>query len=169
MKKIVIYLLIAVMFSGCSYRIVDFTIISTKNIDLSKASKFQRGKTRTEGQDLVHVIIYLELGKPNMKEAIDRAIEKVPGCIALVDGVIYEKGWWAILYGQTILVVEGTPLIDPSLAMIDNDIPEYYAIKIDNNGNVKSYNEIDENEFANLKQKFNKNDVKKHFKSTSEL
>ena len=47
------------VFSSCSYRVVDFTIISTKNIDLSKAGSFTRSKTRNEGKDIAHIILYI--------------------------------------------------------------------------------------------------------------
>ena len=49
-----------------------------------------------------------------MKEATDRAIESVPGAVALVDGVVYARGWWFI-FGESTYIVEGLPLIDPSL------------------------------------------------------
>lgn len=45
-----------------------------------------------------------------MKEAIDRAIEQHPGAVGLVDGVLKHKSWWALLYGQSSYIVEGTPL-----------------------------------------------------------
>lgn len=56
--------------------------------------------------------MWIPLGFPNMKEAIDKAIEKYPGAIGLVDGVVKSKGWTAILYGQNSYVVEGTPLYE---------------------------------------------------------
>ncbi len=52
-----------------------------------------------------------------MKEAIDRAIEAVPRGIALVDGVLIVKSYYIpYIYGRQAYVVEGTPLINPSLA-----------------------------------------------------
>ena len=49
-----------------------------------------------------------------MKEAIDRAIEAVPGGIALVDGVVSASWFWVILGGQSKISVEGDVLVDPS-------------------------------------------------------
>ena len=101
---------------GCTTRLVDFTMISTKNVDLSKGASFTRGPHRIEGIDMVHMIILIPTGVPNMKEAIDRAIETVPGAVALMDGVVSQKVWFIpLIYGQSMFVVEGTPLIDPSL------------------------------------------------------
>jgi len=116
---IVFISLCAVVFAGCAQttRIGDFTIISSKNIDLSKGANFKRGTNRVIGKDLVHGGGFSGPMAPNMKTAIDRAIESVPGTVALVDGVISQvMGSFSMGY-----MVEGTPLIDPSL--IENSIP----------------------------------------------
>ena len=102
---------------GCTTRLTDFTIISTKNLDLSRGASFKRGGGRVEGEDKVHIIVFIPTGTPNMKEAIDRAIESVPGAVALVDGVVSSHAWYIpYIYGQSRYLVEGTPLIDPALA-----------------------------------------------------
>lgn len=108
--------LIALISVGCTTRLVDFTAISTKNVDWSKAETFSRSSSRVKGIDKIHIIIFIPTGVPNMKEAIDQAIESKPGGVALVDGVVYQKFWWIpYIYGQSSYVVEGTPLIDPAL------------------------------------------------------
>jgi len=99
---------------SCTTRMTDFTVLSTKNVDLSKMASYTRGPQRVKGEDLAFIIIFIPTGVPHPKEAIDKAIESVPGAIALVDGVVYQRGWWFIL-GQSGFIVEGTPLIDPSL------------------------------------------------------
>ena len=117
MRKAFVLGLICLISAGCSnIRIVDFTTISTKNIDWSKAATFNRASARVEGEDKVHIICFIPTGVPNMKEAIDRAIESKPGGVALVDGVVYQKSWYIpLIYGQVSYVVDGTPLVDPSL------------------------------------------------------
>jgi len=91
----------------------DFTIISTKNIEYAKMSDYKRGENRVEGIDKKHIILFIPTGIPNMKEAIDKAIESAPGGVALVDGVVYHTSWWIpYIYGQTYFTVEGTPLIN---------------------------------------------------------
>src|SRR5262245_42913369 len=84
---------IALILTSCTTRIVDFTIISTKNIDISKGATFQRGKSRVEGIDKVYVIVIIPTGFPNVKEAVDRAIESLPGAVALLDGVVTQQNW----------------------------------------------------------------------------
>jgi hypothetical protein len=70
MKKVLLGIGLVAFLASCSYRVVDFTIISTKNVDLSKAGTFKRGKTRVEGKDVAHMIIYFPIGRPSMKEII---------------------------------------------------------------------------------------------------
>ena len=116
---IVFISLCAVVVSGCTTttRIGDFTIISSKNIDLSRGADFKRGTNRVIGQDMVGTSGFGPVAAPNMKTAIDRAIESVPGTIALLDGVISQR----VTTWRTGYVVEGTPLIDPSL--LSDSIP----------------------------------------------
>lgn len=157
MKKVFFGLSLITLLASCSYRVVDFTIISTKNVDLSKAGTFKRGKSRVEGRDMAHLVIYFPLGRPSMKEAIDKAIETTPGAVALVDGVVYSKGWWAILYGQDVLVIEGIPLIDPSLATTNNHLfDDYTKVYMDRKGNVLKVEELSKEEFEKVKEKTKK-------------
>jgi len=169
MKKTVLFVLVIAIFTSCSYRVVDFTIISTKNVDLSKASTFTRGKQRNEGKDVAHMVLYFPIGQPSMKEAIDRALEKTPGAIALLDGVVYSKSWWAILYGQNILIVEGTPLIDPSLALNSIEMPDYSIVKLDKDGKIKEYKEISEVEYLAIKSNVSKGFNKQQFNNSNEI
>ena len=98
--------------SGCTSRLTDFTIISTKNVDMSDSGNFTKGTERVEGIDKRHVIVFIPTGSPDLKEAIDDAIEKTPNCVALLDGVVYSKFWYIpYIYGQFWYQVEGTPLI----------------------------------------------------------
>ena len=100
---------------GCTTRFVDYTLLSTKNVDLSKASSFKRGPNRVTGEDSQIIILFIPTsGTPNLKTAVDKAIESVPGAVALVDGVVSMRGWWFIV-GESAIIAEGTPLIDPSL------------------------------------------------------
>ena len=101
--------------SGCTQRIVDYTLLSTKNVDMSKAGTFTRGPNRVTGEDNRYIILFIPTGHaPHLKTAVDRAIESVPGAVGLVDGVVSSRGWWFII-GEDAIMVEGTPLIDPSL------------------------------------------------------
>ncbi|MDY6842652.1 MAG: hypothetical protein SVW57_00985 [Thermodesulfobacteriota bacterium] len=138
---------------GCSQRLIDFTIISSKNIDLTQAATFQRSQSRVNGEDARHIIIFIPTGVPNAKEALDRAIESVPGAIALVDGVITHH-WWYIpyIFGRSWYVVEGTPLINPKIAST-KPIGNYMVSKLDKNGHVEEFKILDKSNYEQLRNK----------------
>lgn len=149
--------LIAFSFTGCSRRILDFTIVSSKTADFTKGG-FTKGKQRVEGIDMVHIIIIIPTGSLDIKDAVDRAIEKTPGCIALLDGVIRTKAFYIpYIYGQSSAIVEGTPLIDPSIAMKNETSPSYSVIKLKKDGNVKEVESISKEEYLALKANIIKN------------
>ncbi len=110
MKKIFAALIMAFLCVSCTQRIVDFTIISTKNVPIDGISTLKSGDTKVKGQDAKYMFLTIPLGTPDLKEAVDDAIEKTPGAVALSNGVVYTSWWWAILTGCTKYVVEGTPL-----------------------------------------------------------
>jgi hypothetical protein len=88
------------LLTGCTQRVTDFTIISTKNVDISALANAKRAGNRITGEDLVHVIIFIPTGVPNLK-----------------DGVVYFRSWMIpLLYGQSAYIVEGTPLLMGSRA-----------------------------------------------------
>ncbi len=121
-KSLFIGVLLLLGVSACSHRLTDFTVISTKNVPLGqKAASLQKAKTRVKGVDKSHVVLLFPIGMPNMKEAIDKAIEQYPGAIGLVDGVVKSRGWSCLIYGQNSFVVEGTPLYETDVK--DMNIP----------------------------------------------
>ncbi len=159
MKKSVLTVLMAgfmaMSLSGCATRLIDFTMISTKNVDFTKGASFKRGRERVEGIDEVSIIIFIPTGTPNIKEAIDRAIESVPGAVALVDGVVTQKSWYIpYIFGKSSFVVEGTPLIDPSMASVERE-SDYIVSKMDESGEVEELRYVSANEYAALKKDLN--------------
>lgn len=106
--------LMIAMLSSCSQRIMDFTLISTKNVDLSKISSYTKSEKRVTGEDRCFYIYTIPTRIVSIKTAIDKTIEATPGCVALVDGVVSTKFWSIILIGKGGYVVEGTPVIEKS-------------------------------------------------------
>ena len=105
--RLVLPIFLTLSLTGCAYRIIDFTVISTKNVQIDGP----RGDKRTVGKDCAWYFLSIPLGVPNMKEAIDRAIESAgTEYDALIDGVLYSKGWSALLVSQVCYEVEGTPV-----------------------------------------------------------
>jgi hypothetical protein len=100
LKMIITALLLSVITIGCSNRLVDFTIISSKTLGMhyQDGAKGQRVKGSSMG--------FLGFGA-NIKSAVDDAIEKAgSGYDALIDGVLYERDNIII----TGYEVEGTPV-----------------------------------------------------------
>lgn len=169
-SSIIVLSLTAFIFSSCSHRVLDFTLISSKNVDLTKGASFIRGKGRVEGKDMVHWIIIIPTGTVNIKEAVDRAIESTPGCVALLDGVIYTKFWWIpYIYGQQSATIEGTPLIDPSLVLNSKEIPTYGKIELDKKGSIKNVEQLTSNEYLALKGKIVKESQELKFANSEEV
>ncbi len=146
-------ILAAFVVTSCTTRLTDFTVISSKNVDLSQMAKYKKGGDRVIGEDIAHIIFVIPTGMPNLKEAIDKAIESVPGCVALADGVMSSKSFWILVYGQQGFIVEGTPLIDPALASVDDLESKYMISEIDEEGN-SSLRYVSEEEYNEVKAEY---------------
>ncbi len=103
--------LTALMMSSCVTRLTDFTFMSTKNVTLKNISNYKKGP-RVIAEDKKRIITVIPTGVPNVKEAIDKAIESVPNGAALTDGVISKK-WFYVpyIYGEFSYIVEGNVLL----------------------------------------------------------
>ena len=112
MKKLLVSVLAmsTIAFTGCSVRMADMTVASTKNYNLN-SNQFVKGQ-RVTGEDKVPVVLF-PLGIPNFKTAVDRAIEKDRCAVALSDVVITQLNQ-AFIVGQIGYRVEGTQIIDKS-------------------------------------------------------
>ncbi len=145
--------LAALALCGCTTRLIDFTVISSKNIEWSRANEYRRGTSRVSGEDTKQVIIIIPTGVPNAKQALDRAIESIPGAVALVDGVLTHKfSYLPYIYGQRSYIVEGTPLIDEKHASTSLSEP-YYIVEINIDGFVKKTRVVSSAEFREAKSK----------------
>lgn len=113
MQRIIAIAIAAFLTTGCANRIGDFRLVTTKNIDLARVADFKRSPVRVKAEDSIPIILTIPVGAPSIETALDRAIEKTPGAVALTDAVVTEKLFSIILYGETSYEVEGTPLIDP--------------------------------------------------------
>lgn len=92
------------LLSGCVTRMVDFTVISTKALSIGG----EEGR-QVVGEDCVPVVL-APVGTPNLKEAIDDAIEQAgPGYNAIKDGVVYWRNK-SFFFGKSCYEVKGTPV-----------------------------------------------------------
>ena len=93
--------------SGCSTR-DSFTVASTKLIRLDQFELDKANKTKNvQGEDTAHIIIFVPTGTPNLKTAMDRALEKGNGDV--MTDVVIENSFFYIpyIYGQTSWKVNG--------------------------------------------------------------
>lgn len=113
MNKVVMVGIIAaaVMASGCAHRVADLTVGSTKNYNINSAS-FLKGD-RVTGEDIVPVVLF-PLGIPNVKTAVDHAIEQDRCAVGLTDLVITSLQQ-AFLVGRIGFRVEGNLIIDEEI------------------------------------------------------
>ncbi|APU30799.1 hypothetical protein UYA_14150 [Ectopseudomonas alcaliphila JAB1] len=109
-KALLITIVGAVMASGCTIRVADMTVGSTKNYNLNSAN-FVKG-ARVVGEDKYPVILF-PTGIPNMKTAIDKAIEKDKCAVGLSDLVISQLNH-SFLIGTIGIRAEGNLIIDAS-------------------------------------------------------
>lgn len=93
MKRNALLMAVAVAFmftiSSCTSRLIDFTIISTKNMQMSI--------DKTKGKEVkIKMLKAFGIGA-HLKDAIDKAIAAGgPGCDMLVDGVIRYSNYYFV-------------------------------------------------------------------------
>ena len=97
-------LLFLLMLFGCSTRIGDFSVISTKNIEMD--GEYELIGRDVKGTDMKPIILYFPTGTPTIEGAIDDALESVDGDI-MTDVIITSNVWWLYLYGEQRYVVVG--------------------------------------------------------------
>ena len=155
MKKTAFILFIATVFCSCTHRLVDFTVISSKNIPITEVgTEFKKATQRVKGVDKKWQILFIP-GIPSMKEAIDKAIEQYPGAVALTDGVVYSKMWTCGLFGQNKFVVEGTPLYTQDGYDAYNNNGNYYNQPQQNNNRPQQfYNQPQQNNYNQPQQNY---------------
>ena len=88
---------------GCSLRLGDFTVLSTKNVDVSGVKQGDR----YSGENCINTVLGIPLGEVNWKAAMDQALEKGKGDV-MIDAVVTSKFWSLIVFGQTCVIMEGT-------------------------------------------------------------
>ncbi len=103
-------LISSVLLTGCAQRMIDFTLASTKNVNLNSGD-FITGE-RTSATDTKAIFIF-PIGIPSLKEASDKAIESDKCAVALSD-VKADFEHFAFIAGYARYRVEGTLVIDKS-------------------------------------------------------
>lgn len=129
-----IFLIALFTSTSCTYRLVDFTVISSKNVDI-RMDKTMGKKTNGDKT------YFLGIGF-NLKDALDIALDKAgPGYDLLVDGVVR----YTAAPFVAIVKVEGTAISSSKmrLSMGDKAFEEWLCGKdvFDPNQEVKTVTE----------------------------
>ena len=98
MRRILPVLALAAAVGGCSYRLGDFTTLSSKNVPIRYDAS-----ARVQGSDckVVNVLV-IPLGFPSLEDAVERAIGGRGN--ALVNQVTYQSAY-TFIFG-TIVCIE---------------------------------------------------------------
>ena len=154
MKNLIILSIAAIVLAGCSQQLFNFTIVSTKNIEFGKLSSMEKSTKRTTGEDKASIIVVVPTRSIKIDQAISNTINGIPGCIALLDGVVYSKFWWIpYIYGKQRFVIEATPLVDPSFPQTSKAAPGYGKVFLDKEGKFESFEPLSEAEYLSEKNK----------------
>ena len=106
MKRVIMLLISVLYISGCSTHITDFSMISSKNVNLNKVDidKLPQSKN-VIGKDKKFVFLFIPFGQPTIKGALNDALQKGNGDL-MVDASVYVTNW-GFLIGQTGIEIKG--------------------------------------------------------------
>ncbi len=129
-----------------------FTIISSKNVDLSRLGEMKRSSNRVETKRLNAKGLFIKDEKLSksyqLENALDSALEQIPGAVAMVDAKVeyfYYEGIGKTQWGYKF---EGTALIDPSLVNTDTALLQDDTVYFVSQGNG-AVSFITEEEYCN--------------------
>lgn len=107
LSKLVFVSTLAVYAYGCTNRVADLTLVSTKNIDFSATSLDHKSGKREKAEDCRVAILGIPFGFPNMETAVDKALQAGGGNL-MIDEVTESKTTWFLIGTYNCIVVEGT-------------------------------------------------------------
>ncbi len=96
---------VASLFSSCSQRIGDLTMMSNRNIEFTK--KHIELKRSVSGKSYRGMILGIPLGVPNMEEAIDNCIREQGRGEYLKNATVTTYRRWYVVFGTTGIRVDG--------------------------------------------------------------
>lgn len=111
--------------TGCSTKVMDFTILSTYTSEVSRVDLKKMPKQKMSASDGRFWFLFIPFGTPSMKAAVDKCLEKGKGDI-MFNGSIYSNAWSLLLFSYDSYSVEGSVVNstgDRSRDVIDNEGP----------------------------------------------
>lgn len=105
-KALLVLLIVSVCLSGCSMRMGDLTVVSSRNVSLDKVDLDSMPQVGgVTGKDVKFVVLFIPIGFPHLENAIDDALDKGNGDV-MIDCVVKTTYWW-FLIGQSGIEVKG--------------------------------------------------------------
>ena len=105
---LIFFLFCIILNVGCSMRLADLTVASTRNVNLKEVDLDSLPQTKgIVGKDTKFTILFIPLGFPHVEDAIDDALDKGGGDV-MIDAVLHSKWWYFLIIGQDSLEVKGT-------------------------------------------------------------
>ena len=168
MKKILILATMAALamgLVGCSSMDVQelgrFTVISSKNVDISRLGEMQRSAERAVTKNLNAKGLLIKNKKLDedhyaLENALDSALEQIPGAVALIDAkvqYVHKKSMGKKQWGYYF---EGTALIDSSTVGKNDTLSENDTICFISNEETGETTLISEEELNDLIAKMDK-------------
>jgi hypothetical protein len=114
---------------GCQTRVTGYTLLSTRKVDVSRMETFSKEARPVNGKFTVLALGKIPLslrgaayeitGRSNnnwqINQAIDRALDKLPGAVAMADVTLYDTMFSIpFLWEYRSCTVRGKPVIDPT-------------------------------------------------------
>lgn len=110
-KKLSLFITLLIL-ASCSHRSLDFSIISTKRIDLSKGDRFVKMSKRINAVDRSVIITIFPTSYPSFQQAVEKGLAQAPGAVAIADGTMHERFWWIpFIFGRHEIKISGVPIM----------------------------------------------------------
>ena len=97
--------------ASCKSHMGSFTIMTTRPVDFAQLKNAKKVPER-KGENLAFWFGIFPVVSTSIQGAVEDAISKVPGGIALIDGSMYSYLLYAVLVIRSGYIVEGTVLVD---------------------------------------------------------
>jgi hypothetical protein len=118
-------ILFSFLIVGCSTRIGDFTLMSTKNVEIG--GKYKKLDQRYKGSDSKPIILGFPIGNPDLKQAVDNCIESGKG-VLITNAVIDFSFFTIFIYGQRTYTVTGDVWVRADVSDLSNPNIELYEL-----------------------------------------
>jgi hypothetical protein len=100
-------LVVAIALGGCSTT-DSLTAVSSKNVNISNIRLDQtRFRGRGQGEDCKAIFVIFPTGTPNLKDALDRALESKQGDVLLNARLRHHWFYIPYIYGEDCFSAEG--------------------------------------------------------------